>query len=89
VRVAVGCSLRWRRLHGLGRGGRVGNLAAAIGYGKPSAIDAGMSLGRSVSLSADGATLAVAAVGDDSNATGIDGAQANNLAQESGAVYLY
>ncbi len=44
--------------------------------------------GFAVALSADGNTLAVAA-GEDSNATGINGDQNNNLALRSGAVYLY
>jgi hypothetical protein len=42
-----------------------------------------------VSLAADGNTLAVGAYGEGSNATGIDGNQADNSAIQSGAVYLY
>jgi hypothetical protein len=45
--------------------------------------------GGSVALSADGNILAVGAQGEDGNATGIGGNQANNSADASGAVYLY
>lgn len=48
--------------------------------------------GSSLALSADGNTLAVGAVGEDSRATGIEGEpddQANDNAQDAGAVYLY
>ena len=44
---------------------------------------------RSGSLSADGSTLAVGALGEDSAATGIDGSQTSNAAADSGAVYLF
>jgi hypothetical protein len=42
-----------------------------------------------VALSADGLTLAVGAPGEDSAATGINGDQANNTADDAGAVYVY
>jgi hypothetical protein len=42
-----------------------------------------------VALSADGNTLAVGALYEDSNATGIGGDQTNNSASNAGAVYLY
>jgi len=45
--------------------------------------------GQSVSLSADGNTLAVGAPNEDSNATGIHGNQADNSARGSGAVYIF
>ena len=45
--------------------------------------------GRAVSLSADGNTLAVGAIDEDSSATGINGDQNNNSTPSSGAVYLY
>ncbi len=44
--------------------------------------------GWRVALSADGNTLAVAAYGEDSNATGVGGNQADNSASVSGAVYV-
>jgi hypothetical protein len=46
------------------------------------------SFGRCVALSANGSTLAVGA-SEDSNATGIGGDRSNNLAPDSGVVYLY
>jgi len=45
--------------------------------------------GSSVALSGDGKTLAMGAEGEDSNAIGLGGDQANDNAQDSGAVYLY
>lgn len=49
----------------------------------------GDTFGRAVSLAADGNTLAVGANGEDSNATGIGGNQADNSVAAAGAVYLY
>ncbi|HIB49264.1 MAG TPA: integrin [Flavobacteriaceae bacterium] len=43
----------------------------------------------SLSLSGDGNTLAVGAIGEDSNAIGINGNQFNNSSQDSGAVYVF
>lgn len=45
--------------------------------------------GGSVSLSGDGARLAVGAVWEDSSATGIDGDQLDDTAANSGAAYLF
>lgn len=45
--------------------------------------------GFSLALSADGNTLAVSAPREDSNARGMDGNQADNSAEESGAVYVF
>jgi hypothetical protein len=45
--------------------------------------------GHSVEFSADGSTLAVGALGEDSNALGIGGDQLDNLAGSSGAVCIY
>jgi FG-GAP repeat protein len=47
------------------------------------------SFGFSVGLSADGTTLAVGAMLEDSIATGVDGDQSENNAPDAGAVYLY
>lgn len=58
-------------------------------YIKASNTDFYESFGHDVSLSADGETLAVGALYEDSNATGIDGRQDNNVAASSGAVYFY
>ena len=49
----------------------------------------GDQFGFSLALSADGSTLAVGAVGEDSTATGINGNQADNSAVSAGAVYTY
>ena len=43
--------------------------------------------GLSVAISGD--TLVVGAIGEDSNATGINGDQGNNSALDSGAVYVF
>jgi hypothetical protein len=45
--------------------------------------------GRAVALSADGTTLTVGANREDSNATGIGGAQGDDLSPDSGAVYIF
>jgi hypothetical protein len=45
--------------------------------------------GQSVALSSDGNTLAIGAFLEDSNATGIDGDQANDAFPNSGAVYVF
>jgi cysteine-rich repeat protein len=58
-------------------------------YLKASNTDAGDEFGWSVSLSADGNTLAVGARAESSKATGIDGDQADNTAAASGAVYVF
>jgi hypothetical protein len=49
----------------------------------------GDQFGFSISLSGDGNTLAVGAVGEDSSATGINGVQADDSASGSGAVYVF
>jgi len=49
----------------------------------------GDQFGYSMALSSDGNTLAVGAIGEDSAATGINGDQADNMANQSGAVYVY
>lgn len=58
-------------------------------YLKASNAGAGDGFGYSVSLSTDGARLAVGAYHETSSATGIDGDQADNSALNSGAVYVY
>jgi hypothetical protein len=64
-------------------------LVDGIGYLKASNTDALDWFGLSLALSADGATLAVGAHGEDSSATGIDGDESDNTAGNSGAVYLF
>jgi trimeric autotransporter adhesin len=58
-------------------------------YMKASNTDAGDQFGQSVTLSADGSTLAVGAFREASAATGIGGNQANNSASSAGAVYVF
>jgi hypothetical protein len=60
-----------------------------IGYFKASNTGANDGYGRQMAMSADGSTLAVSAEGESSNATGVNGNQANNSAPNSGAVYVY
>lgn len=56
---------------------------------KASNPDAGDDFGVSIALSGDGNTLAVGAYQEDSNATGINGNQADNSAPGSGAAYVF
>jgi hypothetical protein len=56
-------------------------------YLKTSNTGAGDGFGRSVALSGD--TLVVGAPREDSNATRVNGDQANNLAHDSGAAYVF
>jgi hypothetical protein len=49
----------------------------------------GDQFGVSLTLSDDGATLAVGAISEDSNAAGINGDQTNNSATSAGAVYVF
>jgi hypothetical protein len=58
-------------------------------YLKASNAEAGDRFGFSVTLSADGNTLAVAAPREDSNATGVGGNQLSNSAADSGAAYVF
>ena len=66
-----------------------GTLWNAVGYIKASNTESFDNFGSAVSLSADGSTLAVAAYGEDSSSTGIDGNQNDNAATASGAVYVF
>jgi hypothetical protein len=58
-------------------------------YVKASNTGADDQFGHSIALSSDGNTLAVGAVGEESNATGIDGDPSDNSAHSSGAVYVF
>jgi hypothetical protein len=58
-------------------------------YVKASNSDAGDEFGSSVSLSTNGNALTVGAVGEASNATGINGDESNNDLSGAGAVYGY
>ena len=62
---------------------------ATVGYIKASNTDADDEFGGNLTLSKDGYTLAVAASGEASSATGVNGNQADNSSQSSGAVYVF
>ncbi|MEO8846560.1 MAG: integrin [Kofleriaceae bacterium] len=68
---------------------RAGTTWTQQAYVKASNTGTSDRFGTSVALSANGSTLAVGAVLEDSIATGIDGNQADNTAMESGAVYVF
>ncbi len=68
---------------------RSGSVWSQQAYLKASNTDAGDVFGVSVTLSNDGNTLAVGGYRDDSNATGINGNQADNSAVDAGAVYVF
>jgi len=58
-------------------------------YIKGSNTQADDGFGWSVALSGDGTALAVGAISEASNATGVNGDQGNNSADESGAAYIF
>ena len=66
---------------------RTGTDWSQQAYVKASNTETNDGFGESVALAGD--TLAVGATGESSDATGIDGGQGNNLAPESGAVYVF
>jgi trimeric autotransporter adhesin len=66
---------------------RTGTAWSQQDYIKASNTGAGDQFGRSVALS--GGTLAVGAYGEASNAMGVGGDQINDLAANSGAVYVF
>ncbi len=71
---------------------RSGNTWSQQAYVKASNTgekDEGDQFGYVVTLSGDGTTLAVGAIGEDSAAKGINGDQSDNSADGSGAVYVF
>jgi hypothetical protein len=68
---------------------RTGDRWLQQAYVKASNTGPNDQFGNAVALSADGNTLAVAAVFEDSAATGVDGNQADNSVEQSGAVYVF
>lgn len=68
---------------------RNGELWSEQAYIKASNTGENDLFGSSFSLSADGKTLAVGAVGEDSDSTGVNSAQNNDNASASGAVYIF
>lgn len=65
------------------------DLTKAIGYFKASNSGENDGYGASIALSADGSTLAVGAPGESSKATSVNGDQADNSVEGSGAVYVF
>lgn len=68
---------------------RSGSVWIQEAYIKASNTGGSDYFGQEVSLDNDGNTLAISASSEDSNATGIDGDETNNLAASSGAVYVF
>ncbi len=66
---------------------RTGAVWSQQAYVKASNTDAGDGFGVSVAL--DAATLAVGAWREDSGSTGVNGIEASNALQDSGAVYVF
>ena len=69
--------------------GVAAELVESIGYLKASNTDAGDRFGEVVSLSEDGMTLAIGAIGEASDIPGIDGDESSDLADDAGAVYVF
>ena len=68
---------------------RSGSLWEQQAYVKASNTEVDDLFGLALSLSADGNTLAVGAIREDSSATGINGDQADNSTPDAGAVYVF
>jgi len=68
------------------RGGATWSLQAYIKASNTETMDW---FGATIGLSADGSTLAVGALFEDSAATGVDGDQASNSATDAGAAYVF
>jgi len=66
-----------------------GSLVDAIGYFKASNSDADDFFGMSIALNSDGTVLAVGAMSESSAASGVNGNQEDNSAENSGAVYVF
>lgn len=68
---------------------RAGAAWTQLAFVKASNTGMGDRFGQAVSLAGNGSTLAVSADWESSNATGINGNQADDSAAAAGAVYLY
>ena len=68
---------------------RTGATWTKQAYLKASHTNPGAVFGVSLGISEDGSTLAVGATGESSNATGIDGNQANSSEADAGAAYVF
>src|SRR5262245_204887 len=71
------------------RSGSAWSQQAYVKASNTGAPDEGDQFGYSLALSSDGNTLVVGAIGEDSNATGINGDQNSEGAQNSGAAYVF
>ncbi len=68
---------------------RSGMLWSEQAWLKATMAEAGDQFGKAVSLSADGNRLLVGAIGEDGSDNGIGGNEADNLALEAGAAYVF
>jgi hypothetical protein len=68
---------------------RAGGAWKQEAYVKASNADAYDQFGGALSMSRDGRVLVVGARGEDSAASGVNGDQANNSIDESGATYVF
>lgn len=68
---------------------RTGSAWSQQAYVKASNTDSGDNFGENLSLSADGNTLAVGAIGEASTDTGINGNQNDNTTAGKGAAYIF
>jgi hypothetical protein len=68
---------------------RTADTWAQEAYVKSSNLRPGDLFGADVQLSADGNVMAVAGLLEDSRATGVGGDQADDLAPDAGAVYVF
>jgi hypothetical protein len=66
---------------------RNGSVWTQQAYLKASNVEIGDSFANIVAVS--GGTVVVGAYGEDSNATGVNGNQADNSAGQSGAIYIF
>lgn len=70
----------------ISRGGALGQFAGGF---EASNGDSSDSFGSSVSISADGSTMAIGAIMESSNATGVNGDEGNNDILNRGAAYIF
>jgi hypothetical protein len=68
---------------------RTGSTWTNGAYIKGANTDAGDEFGSAVALSADGRMMVVGAHSEDSAARGVNGNQADNAADDSGAAYVF
>ena len=68
---------------------RTGSTWAQHAFVKSSNARVGDEFGSSIALSRDGRTLLVGARGEDSNAKGVNGNQADKSMRDAGAAYLF